>query len=209
VNRSRVSPPRLVADRYGAVAIALHWTIALAIIGLLALGMVMVRMTPASSLQFELYQLHKSLGITVLVLSILRLGWRLTHPAPPLPTTLKTWEARLARFTHLSFYVLMLVLPLTGWMMVSASVWNLPTIIFGLFRLPHLPVLSTLPDKKPIEEALKDIHEWLAVAAFALLLLHVAGALKHHFIARDDTLIRMLPWGRAGIAGPEQHERPS
>lgn len=194
-------------SRYGLVAIALHWAIAAAIIGLLALGTVMVRMTPGSGLQFELYQLHKSIGITVLALSLFRLGWRLTHPVPPLPATLKLWEAKLARFTHWAFYVLMLALPFSGWMMVSASAWNLPTIIFGLFRLPHLPVLSTLSDKKPVEEALKDVHEWMAIAVFALLLLHVAGALKHHLLLRDDTLIRMLPW--RGRPGPGRTGRPS
>ena len=197
MNRPLSSSPPRVPSRYGLVAIALHWAIAAAIIGLLALGTVMVRMTPGSSLQFELYQLHKSLGITVLALSLLRLGWRLTHPVPPLPATLKPWEAKLARFTHAAFYVLMLALPFSGWMMVSASAWNLPTIIFGLFPLPHLPILSTLSDKKPVEEALKDVHEGMAIAVFALLLLHVAGAVKHHLFLKDDTLARMLPWGRS------------
>lgn len=192
-------PP--VAARYGAVAIALHWAIAIAIIGLLVLGTVMVRVTPGSSLQFELYQLHKSLGITVLLLSAVRLIWRLTHPAPPLPANLRPWEAALARSTHVGFYILMLVLPLSGWMMVSASVWNFPTVIFGLFTLPHLPMLGTLPDKKPVEDALKEIHEWLAIGTLALLLLHVAGALKHHFILKDDTLERMLPGRGGGGAG--------
>lgn len=206
MNRPRFSPTQRSPSRYGLVAIALHWAIAAAIIGLLVLGTVMVRMTPGSSLQFELYQLHKSFGITVLALSLFRLGWRLRHPVPPLPATLKPWEAKLARFTHAAFYVLMLALPFSGWMMVSASVWNLPTIIFGLFPLPHLPVLSTLPDKKPVEEAFKDVHEWMAIAAFALLLLHVAAAVKHHVFLRDDTLARMLPWGRSDAG---RTERPS
>lgn len=197
------------ADRYGLVAIALHWTIALAIIGLLVLGTVMVRLTPGSSLQFELYQLHKSLGITVLALSIVRLAWRLTHPPPPLPATLRPWEAMLARITHIGFYVLMLLLPFSGWMMVSASVWNFPTVIFGLFTLPHLPVLSTLADKKPVEDALKEVHEWLAIGIFVLLLLHVAGALKHHIILKDGTLGRMLPWRRPDLAQVKRKESSS
>ena len=172
---------------------ALHWTIAGAIIALLAIGAVMVRLTPGSSLQFEIYQLHKSLGITVLALSLLRLVWRLFDPAPPLPVNLQRWEAALARVTHLGFYVLMIALPLSGWMMVSASVWNIPTVVFGAFTLPHLPVLGSLQDKKPVEDALKEVHEALAIGMFGLLLLHVAGALKHHFVLRDDTLARMLP----------------
>jgi cytochrome b561 len=186
-------------DRYGLVAMLLHWTIALAIISQLAMGAVMVRLTPGSSLQFEVYQLHKSVGITVLGLSLLRLVWRLLNPAPPLPASLRPWEAALARVTHAGFYVLMIALPFSGWMMVSASVWNIPTVVFGTFTLPHLPVLGTLENKKPVEDALKEVHEALAVSVFVLLLLHVAGALKHHFVLRDDTLARMLPGRLPGL----------
>lgn len=200
-------PPRQVAERYGLVAIIFHWTIAFAILGMLLLGAVMVRVTPGSSQQFELYQLHKSVGITVLVLSILRLLWRLTHAAPALPTTLRPWEAGLARITHVGFYVLMLLLPFSGWMMVSASVWNFPTVIFGTFTLPHLPILSTLPDKKPVEDALKEVHEWLAIGLFALFLLHLAGASRHHFVLKDETIGRMLPWDGTGTTGAEHRER--
>ena len=181
------------SERYGVVAMSLHWTIASAIIALLAMGAVMVRLTPGSSLQFDMYQLHKSLGISVLALSLLRLVWRLFDPVPPLPMSLKRWEAALARATHLGFYVLMIALPFSGWMMVSASVWNIPTVVFGALTLPHLPVLGSLQDKKPVEDALKEAHEALAIGMFVLLLLHVAGALKHHFVLRDDTLTRMLP----------------
>ncbi len=201
------SPRPQTGERYGPVAIFFHWTIALAILGMLVLGTVMVRVTPGSSLQFELYQLHKSVGIVVLVLSILRVLWRLTHPAPALPPTLKAWEAALARITHVGFYVLMLVLPFSGWMMVSASVWNFPTVIFGTFTLPHLPLLSTLSDKKPVEDALKEVHEWLAIAMFTLFLLHLAGALKHQFVLKDNTIGRMLPWRRAAATGADRKEQ--
>lgn len=192
-------------QRYGSVAIVLHWLIAFAILGLLILGTVMVRLTPGSSLQFELYQWHKSVGITVLALSLLRLGWRLIHPPPALPVTLRPWERALARFTHVGFYVLMLALPVSGWMMVSASTWNIPTVLYGTVPLPHLPVLDTLENKKPVEDALKEVHEWLAITIAALLVLHVAGALKHHFVLRDDTLLRMLPRRRRRVA--EKHGR--
>ena len=204
---SRTPASPAAAERYGLVAIALHWTIALAILGLLVLGTVMVRVAPGSSLQFELYQLHKSVGITVLALSVVRLIWRLTHPAPPLPATLKPWEAALARITHVGFYVLMLALPFSGWMMVSASVWNFPTVVFGTFTLPHLPILSTLADKKPVEDALKEVHEWLGFGMLGLLLLHVAGAVKHQFVLKDDTLGRMLPWSGAGTTSVDRKER--
>ena len=169
--------PRAAVDRYGLVAILLHWITAIAIIALLAMGAVMVRLTPGSSLQFELYQLHKSVGIAVLALTWVRLAWRLFHPPPPLSANLKPWETALARVTHVGFYVLMIALPFSGWMMVSASVWNIPTVVFGAFTLPHLPVLGGLQNKKPVEEALKEVHEALAIGMFVLLMLHVAGAL--------------------------------
>jgi cytochrome b561 len=168
----------------------------------------MVRLTPGSSLQFDIYQLHKSLGITVLVLSMARLLWRLANPPPALPSTLRRWEAALARVTHIGFYVLMIALPLSGWMMVSASVWNIPAVVFGLFTLPHLPVLGTLQDKKPVEDALKEVHEALAIGIFVLLLLHVAAALKHHFVLHDDTLARMLPGGSAGARAVTEEKEP-
>ena len=197
--------PRAAPDRYGLVAILLHWIIALSIITLLAMGAVMVRLTPGGSLQFNVYQLHKSLGITVLVLSLLRLAWRLFNPSPPLPANLDPWERALARVTHVGFYVLMIALPFSGWMMVSASVWNIPTVIFGAFTLPHLPVLGGLQYKKQVEEALKEVHEALAIGMFVLLMLHVAGALKHQFVLRDDTLARMLPGGgRRAMTGKKE-----
>jgi cytochrome b561 len=199
---------RSTSERYGLLAIVLHWTIALAILTLLATGTVMVGMTPGSSLQFDIYQLHKSLGITVLVLGMARMLWRLVDPAPALPGTLRRWEAALARVTHIGFYVLMIALPLSGWMMVSASVWNIPTVVFGLFTLPHLPVLGTLQDKKPVEDGLKEVHEALAIGIFVLLLLHVAGALRHHFVLRDDTLVRMLPGRSAGARAVTKEKEP-
>lgn len=194
--------------RYTWVAIILHWSSALLIIGLLALGAAMVRMEPGSGLQFDLYQLHKSLGITVLALSIVRVLWRLGHRPPALATTLQPWEKALAQATHAGFYVLILALPLTGWMVVSASVWNIPTVLYGIIPLPHLPILPDLADKKPVEDALKEVHEWLAITVTGLLALHVAGALKHHFVLGDDTLARMLPWLHSGGA-PADVQAPS
>jgi cytochrome b561 len=191
--RAMTTPWKNMPDRYGLIAIALHWLIAGAIIAMLVLGFVMVRLTPGTTLQFDAYQLHKSIGLTILGLSLLRLGWRLANPGPPLPASLGRWERRLARLVHAGFYLLMLALPLSGWMMVSASVWNIPTVLFGVIEVPHLPVLSTLEHKKPVETALKSVHALLGWAAVLLLFLHVAGALKHHFIVKDDTLLRMLP----------------
>lgn len=178
--------------RYGLVALGLHWLIAIAIIAMLALGIYMTDL-PNSPWKFELYQLHKSIGITILVASLLRLGWRLANPPPPLPPAMPALEALAAKAAHAGFYLLMLGLPLSGWMMVSASVWNIPTRIFGLFELPHLPWFATLADKKPVEDVLKEVHETAGWLMIALLAVHVAAALRHHILLKDDILRRMLP----------------
>ncbi len=190
-------------SRYGMIAIGFHWLIAFAIIGMLALGTIMVDMSPASPLKFTLYQWHKSVGITILVLSLLRLGWRLVNPVPRLPTGMQWWEIAAARGTHVGFYLLMILLPVSGWAMVSVSPWDIPTILYGLVELPHLPLRGMVDDLKGAESALKEVHEWLGWGAVGLLVLHVAGALKHHFVSRDDTLLRMLPWQtrRATVGG--------
>lgn len=181
------------ATRYGVVAMSLHWLIAVAVIALLALGMVMTRLPLGDPLKFDLYQLHKSIGILVFLLSCARLGWRLANPPPPLPLSLPDWERRAARITHTAFYLLMIVLPITGWMLVSASPWNIPTRPFGLFMLPHLPWFSTHPQKARLEDALIEVHSLGGWIFAALLALHVAAALRHHFILRNTVLRRMLP----------------
>lgn len=182
--------------RYGRVAMLLHWLIALAIITLLTLGAIMVDLPRGSPEKFQLYQLHKSLGLTVLALSVIRLGWRLAHPPPPLPADLAAWERRAAGATHLAFYALMIGLPISGWMMVSASPWNIPTQPWGLFTLPHLPWFADHPGKEALEGTLKSVHETAAWTMAGLACLHVAAALRHHFIRRDAVLLRMLPGRR-------------
>jgi cytochrome b561 len=178
---------------YTAVAKFLHWTIALAILGMIFLGWYMEDIPRNDPLKFPLFQWHKSIGITILLLSLFRLGWRWTHPAPPLPPRMKVWEKRLARFVVVLFYVLMIGIPFLGWAVVSSSPLNIPTLLYGFVPWPHLPILPTLENKREISHTLGDIHGYLAYSVLALLCLHVAGALKHHFITRDDTLTRMMP----------------
>lgn len=181
-------------DRYSAVAVALHWTIALCILALFGLGIVMTSLPPSDlSRTFALYQLHKSLGITVLLLTVARLVWRLTHPAPPLPESMSLWERRAAQTVHAAFYVLLLLIPFVGWALVSSSPLNIPTVLFDTIPWPHLPVLPDLPYKKDVEAALKDVHGALAYGAAVLMVLHIGAALKHHFITRDNILARMIP----------------
>jgi cytochrome b561 len=185
---------RREGGRYSAVSIVLHWTIAAAILTQIVLGWRMTDMDEGLS-QFERFQLHKSLGITILLLSLLRLVWRLTHPAPPLPDHMARWEKVFARATHVGFYVGMIGMPLLGWAIVSASPYNIPTLLWDAIPWPHLPVLPGLEEdaKEDIAKQLSEIHSKGAWFILGLLGLHVAGALKHHFLDRDTVLWRMLP----------------
>ncbi|MEM6491190.1 MAG: cytochrome b/b6 domain-containing protein, partial [Pseudomonadota bacterium] len=137
--------------RYDRVAMALHWIIAVTIIAMLALAYRMVEL-PFGDEKFQQYQLHKSLGVTVLVATALRLAWRLLNPPPP-PLASGGFERFAAQAGHWAFYGLMIGIPITGWLMVSASPWNLPTIVWGVVDLPHLPALAALaPEAKPVVE---------------------------------------------------------
>lgn len=191
--------------RYTGVAMALHWLIALGILGQLGLGLAMTRLGFSQMERYQLYQLHKSIGVTILLAVALRALWRLGHRPPPLPAAMPALERRAAETTHGLLYLLMLGLPLTGWALVSASPFNLPTYLYGAIPWPHLPLFSTLEDKKPAEEVLKTIHAiggWLVIAVVGV---HAAAALRHHFLLKDDILIRMLP--RRLLAG--RHPHPS
>ncbi|MBO1328161.1 cytochrome b [Acetobacter suratthaniensis] len=179
--------------RYTTVAIILHWMIALGILTLLIMGLVMDHLTLDPMRVFQLYQLHKSIGISVLFLVTLRIGWRLTHTTPPLPATMKPLEKKGAHIAHLALYGLQVVLPLSGWAMVSVSVLGIPTVLFGTLPWPDLPVLSTLTDKAPVEAALKSFHHWAAWGLLGLIILHIAAALRHRFVLHDTVLSQMLP----------------
>jgi cytochrome b561 len=180
--------------RYHVVSIALHWLIALGILTLITIGLSMTHLSPAPMLKFQLYQLHKSIGITVLLAVLLRILWRLTHKPPPLPD-MPPIEKAAAEGTHLLLYLLMLGIPLTGWALASVSVFNLPTVLYGVMPWPHLPVLSEITNKAPVEAVMKFIHGKLAWVLTALIVLHVGAALRHHLILRDGILRRMVPFG--------------
>lgn len=177
--------------RYGAVAMTLHWLIAFAIIGLLAVGKYMHGLPDTDPNKFALYQAHKSFGITVFVLTVARVAWRLLYPVPALPAAMQAWERIAARVSHVLFYLLMLGLPLTGWLRVSTDRMGIPTIWFGLFEVPHFPLVSDT-----LTHLMHDTHELMGNAMIVLLLLHVGAALKHHFWNRDSVFKRMLPFTR-------------
>jgi cytochrome b561 len=182
--------------RYGAVAMTLHWLLAAAILFMLWLGPFMTSLEETDPRTFPLFQLHKSIGLTILILSAARLLWRVASPAPPLPAHSPRWERIGARTVHALFYVLMIVVPLMGWATVSSAPLAVPTLWFGLFEWPHVAFLADLPraEKRMIEEPLAVTHSVLAFSMLALAGLHAAAALKHHFRDRDDVLKRMLPW---------------
>jgi cytochrome b561 len=192
-----------VARRYSAVAIVLHWAIALLIFWNLYLGLTLDDVHgPAKVAQLGL---HKSIGITVLALTVLRLIWRLAHRPPPLNPSLKPWERALARTVHWLFYVFMLGMPLTGWAMVSASpkIRINPVTFFNLFQVPAFPWVSTLPREQMHQwhVILGDFHtHYVLWLGYALITLHILGALKHQFLDRDGELGRMIPGLGVGVS---------
>lgn len=185
VNRGIFMQIKNTENRYGAIAMILHWIMAILIIGLLGVGLYMVRL-PVSLEKLKFFGWHKEWGLLVIALVILRLLWRLTSIIPSLPNTLPDWQKLAARAAHYAFYVFMFAVPISGWMMSSAS--GLPVSFFGWFILPDL-----VPANEELRVLLIEIHKWLAYGLIATLCLHIAASLKHHFIDKDDVLRRMLP----------------
>ena len=141
---------------------------------------------PVGPQRFKAVPWHKAIGVTILALVLVRLFWRWTHPAPPLPTSLPAWERYAAHASHWALYALMIAVPLSGFLMSSALGFS--TVVFGL-RLPDL-----LERNRELGDSLKTLHFFLNKALLAVIALHFAAALKHHFIDRDGVLLRMLPW---------------
>jgi cytochrome b561 len=183
-------------SHYTLVAIILHWAMAFGILALAGIGLAMTHLKLDPLTLFQLYQLHKSIGITILLAAALRLAWRVAHRPPGLPSSMTRLARQFAESSHLLLYFLLFALPLTGWALVSASMLDIPTVLYGVVPWPHLPVLSTLNNKQPVEDALKLIHAYGAWALIALVVGHAGAALHHHFIVGDDVLRRMLPRSR-------------
>jgi cytochrome b561/polyisoprenoid-binding protein YceI len=195
---ARSAPGLGRTSRYASVAIVLHWLIALAIVAQVSIAWRMGGKTPEG---FALTQLHKSIGISILALSIIRLGWRLTNPPPPEPAGLATWERVLSAIVHWAFYVIMIGMPLTGWLMVSASKTAIPTVLFWTIPLANMPGIDGLtPAAKAVAQTIgKTSHGLLGLGFYALFVLHVGGALKHQFFDRNAPILsRMAPGAVAG-----------
>ncbi|MEM9839011.1 MAG: cytochrome b [Pseudomonadota bacterium] len=197
-------------ERYTSVAKAFHWAIAILIISEIAGGIIMTAM-PFSDTKFLIYQFHKSFGLTVLMLSLGRLAWRLTHKPPAPVEGIPTWQERCASAAHVAFYVVMIGIPLSGWLMVSASTTGIPTKLFFVIPVPHWPI----PVSESSELFWESTHEIIAKSTIGLIVLHVAAALKHHFKDRDLTLVRMLPepfasrWRPTSVGSQPSQETPS
>lgn len=172
--------------RYTSTAIALHWLVALGIFGAFSLGLYMQDL-PLSPAKLKLYSYHKWVGVTLFLLVWIRLGWRLTHPAPPLPATMPVWQRRAAAAAHHFLYVLMLAIPLSGWLMSSAK--GFQTVWFGVLPLPDL-----LAKDKQLGEALAIVHQTLNLTLASLVVVHAAAAIRHHLSAGDAVLSRMIPF---------------
>jgi cytochrome b561 len=172
--------------RYGALAIVLHWTMAGLLLVLVALGLYMGTLPDVGfdRVKITLILVHKGLGMLALGLLLVRLAWRAGNVLPRLADGMPAWQQVAARFAHLWLYALMLALPLTGWVMSTAG--GYPVSFFGWFELPDLG-----PRNEALFHLWIEVHHWLAYALIALVAVHAAAALQHHWVDRDDTLQRM------------------
>lgn len=173
-------------ERYGAIAKIFHWLVGIAIIGMIPFGWYMGDLPSSEPIKFQYYALHKSIGITVLILVWLRFLWRLYTLAPQENKEHALWERRLSKAVHVVLYILMVAMPLSGWLMSSAS--GFPVSFFGQFTIPDL-----IGKDQELGKLLNNLHSKIAWGIVAFASLHVLGALKHHLIDKDSTLRRMLP----------------
>ena len=174
-------------NRYSIGAMVLHWAIAIAVIWDWRLADA-AEHAPRGQ-HFAVLQPHFALGMAILALTLVRLIWRLVHPAPPFASDLAAWERGLARTIHVIFYILLVGLPLMAW--IGTSMWNQPTDFFGWFTIPNLPVGAN----RGLGHELQERHGTLGEIMLYLIVLHVIGALKHQFWDKDGNLYRMLPFG--------------
>lgn len=170
-------------DRYSRGAIAFHWSIAALVLFNLIVGLFHDAMPRA----WGVMPIHKSLGMAVLLLTLGRIAWRLTHKPPHLPALLPAWEKATAHTVHFILYALMLILPISGWLLSSNPERPRPINWFGLFEIPVLPATPAVAHNA------HEVHELLGYLMAALVVIHIAAALRHHFLLRDQVLARMLP----------------
>jgi cytochrome b561 len=188
--------------RYNAVAMGLHWLIAVLILTNIALAWYFGSLVGLPKI--PPVQLHKSIGITVLILSLARLAWRLASPPPPLPASVEGWAKAASAIVYVLFYVVMIGMPISGWALSSASVIIRfkPIMLYGLMEWPAIAPLAQLAPApmKAAHDAFVSVHESLALLAYGLITLHVAAALRHLLLLRDGVVGRMVPFLKAPAA---------
>ncbi len=172
-------------DSFGTIAKTFHWVTALCIAGMLAVGLIMVDMEPSPA-KMTLYSLHKSTGVIILFLVLLRLTWRLLNPVPQLPGSLQPWHHRLAKLSPLALYILLFLAPLSGFTLSQAA--GYPVTFYNLFTLPN--ILPTNPD---LSKSADMVHKYGAFTLMGVLILHISAALYHHFVLKTNVFQRMLP----------------
>lgn len=172
-------------DRYHYVSQWLHWITALLVFATLPIAWVMIALPHESPWVGTLVMIHKSLGVTIFALVVFRIFWRALNPAPPLPWSLEPWEAIAAKLSHVLLYVVLLVMPVSGYILSAAS--NHPVNYFNLFTLP------SLPENKPLAKIAEQVHIWTQWAVYALIAIHILGTAYHIIVKRDGILDRMLP----------------
>ena len=189
----RSAPTRDKFERFTTIAILFHCGIAALMLAniLIAWQFPLVH----GPLRAAVFQIHKSIGITVLLLSVLRLAWRMLNPPPPFANTMRAWEKESSKIVERSFYFIMLALPLTGWALSSAADLHVPIALFGIVHWPDIPFIGTLPfdTKLGVYSLSVAAHHLLAKITYGLVALHVLAALRHQFIKRDLVLARMIP----------------
>jgi cytochrome b561 len=178
------------SDRFGTFAKVLHWATFLLLLASFGIGLTMVGL-PLSPRKLQVYSWHKWVGVTVFLITILRLGWRCIYPAPPFPDSMPRWQRVGARLSHAGLYGLLVIQPVSGWVMSSAL--GLTTVYFGLVPLPDL----VAPDRA-LGQSLIQLHHLLGLAFAILIGVHIGAAAYHHFVRRDDIARRMLPVITAG-----------
>jgi cytochrome b561 len=177
-----------MTDRYTRTAVTLHWLVFLLILAAFPLGYYMHDL-PLSPHKLRMYSYHKWIGVTVLMFAVIRVSWRATHRPPAMPETMKPWEKLAAESVHYLLYALIFAIPISGWLMSSAM--GFQTVWFGVLPLPDL-----VGKNKELAGVLHEVHEMLNYGLAGLVAGHAGAALKHHFIERDDVLVRMIPFLR-------------
>lgn len=183
--------PKETPQRYNSVSIIFHWMMALGFFLMLGSGFIMTYVDLDQSLKFQMYQWHKSGGVLMLIAIFLRISWRLRIRAPKLPASFDKLEQIAAKAGHMGLYVVMVAMPVSGWIMVSSSVYGLPTIVFDWFEWPHIPGIQ---GNEGISSLSKTAHFALAILLCLLLVAHIGAVIKHYVIDKENLLTRMW-WG--------------